>query len=100
MKNTETARPSKEMAEALAAKALEWLVQDHARLQGFMGATGLSPADLRARIHEPETLVAVMGFILSEDGMVLECCAALGVPPHQAAMIRDALPGGGEVHWT
>ncbi len=94
------ARPSQDVAEALAARALEWLVADHARLQGFMGATGLSAADLRARINDPDMLGAVMGFILSEDGMVIECCAALDVPPHQAAMIRDALPGGGEVHWT
>jgi hypothetical protein len=87
-------------AEALAAQALEWLATDPARLEGFMAATGTSVQDLRANLSAPELLGAVMGYILSEDAMVIDCCAALGVAPQQAAMIRAALPGGEEVHWT
>lgn len=89
-----------ERAEALAAEALAWLASDPARLQGFMAATGTSVADLRAHLTAPEMLSAVMAHVLTEDAMVIECCAALGIAPEQAAMIRASLPGGGEVHWT
>ena len=92
-------------AEALAAEALAWLASDPERLQGFMTATGISVGDLRAQLSAPqgrgaEVLGAVMAHILTEDAMVLACSAALAIAPEQAAMIRAALPGGGEVHWT
>lgn len=87
-------------AELLAAQVLDWLAGDPARIGAFMAACGTDPAALRAQAGTPEMLLAVLDFLLSDEAMLLACCADLGVAPTAPAMAQAALPGGAQYHWT
>ena len=91
---------SRPEAELFAARVLEWLCADAARLGAFMGATGAASADLRNVMRRPGFLLAVIDFLLADEGQLLACCEELGVPPERPAQARAALPGGAEPHWT
>jgi len=45
-------------------------------------------------------MAAVLDFVLSEDGHVLEFTAAAGLRPEAVQEARAALPGGNLSHWT
>jgi len=91
---------SQSSAEVLAAEVLGWLAQDHARIAAFLAATGTAPDSLRERVQDPAFLLAVIDFLMSDEAMLLDCCAALEVPPETPEQARSALPGGAQVHWT
>lgn len=45
-------------------------------------------------------LLAVLDFLLSDDGMVLAFCAEAGLAPHAPMAALMALQGGAGMHWT
>lgn len=87
-------------AEILALQALEWLVAQDDLLPVFLGATGASEADLRARAGDPDFLAAVLDFLLLDDAWVLRFCRAAGLPGEAVMRARAGLPGGTDPHWT
>lgn len=87
-------------AELFAAHVLEWICADSARLAGFMGATGATPASLRQNAAEPGFLMAVLDFLMADETQLIACCAALEVPAELPGEARAALPGGDQWHWT
>ncbi|MEL6169238.1 MAG: DUF3572 domain-containing protein [Pseudomonadota bacterium] len=87
-------------AETLAAEALAWIAADQEILGTFMGATGVSPDDLRTRAGDAEFLGSVLDFILMDDAWVTGFCEASGRGLEQPLRARAALPGGENVHWT
>lgn len=87
-------------AEILAVQILGWLAQDNARISAFLAASGTAPASLREQVQDPSFLLAVIEFLMADEAMLLDCCAALDVAPHQPAAAREAMPGGAQVHWT
>lgn len=87
-------------AETMALKALGWIVSADEERDAFLSASGLSPQDLMRRAGEPEVLLAVMDFLLSEDRRVIAFCDAAGLRYDALADVRAALPGGEEIHWT
>jgi len=66
----------------------------------FMGATGVSEADLRAGAQDPAFLGSVLDFVLMDDAWVMAVCEAHGLSPETAMRARMALPGGEQVNWT
>jgi len=91
---------SRESAETLGLRALGWLAGNDELLETFMGASGVSEADVRAGAGDPAFLGAVLDFLLMNDAWVIECCAALDLPGAALGEARAALPGGEQVHWT
>ncbi|MCC5969788.1 MAG: DUF3572 domain-containing protein [Pararhodobacter sp.] len=87
-------------AEHLAVQVLGWLAQDHARIAAFLAASGTAPGSLRERANEPDFLLAVIEFLMADEALLLDCCAALDLSPQTPADARAALPGGVPVHWT
>lgn len=90
----------REPAETLALKALAWLAEDADRLGVFLGACGLSPADLAASADEPEFLGAVLDHLLGDEAQLLACARDLGEAPERFLPARATLPGGEVPHWT
>ena len=90
----------RESAEAVALRALGWLVAQEDLLPGFLAATGCAPSDLPARATESEFLAAVMDFLLAEDAQVMAFCDAAGLPYDLPMRARAGLPGGDLPHWT
>ena len=91
---------SQESAETLGLQALAWLVGNEDLLPVFLGATGTSEADLRARAGDPEFSASVLDFLTMDDAWVMAFCDAHGHPYEHPMMARQALPGGAQVHWT
>jgi len=87
-------------AETIALQALGWLAANEGLLPVFLGATGASEADLRARATEPEFLGSVLDFLMMDDAWVVAFCEGQGLPFDRPMMARAALPGGSQVNWT
>ena len=91
---------SQDSAEILAIEALSWLVGNDELLPVFLGATGASESDLRARAKDPEFLASVLDFLLMNDAWVEAFCLSGGYAPEFPLRARAALPGGASVNWT
>ena len=89
-----------EAAQVIAIQALGWLVGNDELLPVFMGSTGTSAEDLKARVEDTSLLLSVMDFIMLEDQWVLDFCDVAGFDPNKLQSVRHALPGGEMVHWT
>ena len=87
-------------AETVALQALGWLAAQEDLWGVFLGATGASAAEARARAEDPEFLASVLDFVLLDDAWVCTFAEASGLPPQDVAPARAALPGGGLPHWT
>ncbi|MGY3439323.1 MULTISPECIES: DUF3572 domain-containing protein [unclassified Marinovum] len=91
---------TRESAETLGLQALAWLVGEEDLIGVFLGASGVSEVDLRARANEPEFLGSVLDFLLMDDAWVIRFCDSNGLAYDRVMMARAALPGGEQVHWT
>ena len=87
-------------AETLALQALAWLAGNEELLPVFLGASGAGADDLRQRAGDPEFLVSVLDFILLDEAWVIAFCESIHIKPDLPMIARQALPGGGDVHWT
>jgi hypothetical protein len=91
---------SRERAEVIGVLAVGWLAGNDELLPVFMGSTGVSEADLRAGLQEPDFHASVLDFLMMDDAWVIGFCDANALQYQVVAEARAALPGGGEVHWT
>lgn len=87
-------------AETVAVQALSWLAESDDLMPLFLGATGSSADEMRAQASDPAFLVAVLDFLLMDDTWVVAFCDTLALPYDTPMRARQALPGGGDVHWT
>lgn len=71
--------------EALALSALAWTLSDDARAGRLLALTGLTAADLRARIADPALHDAVFAFLEAHQPDLLACADALEVSPARLA---------------
>ncbi|MBS8225424.1 DUF3572 domain-containing protein [Vannielia litorea] len=90
----------RESAETLALKALAWLAGNDELLPVFLGSTGVSEAEVRARAADPEFLASVLDFLTMDDAWITAFCEAEGLDYAQPMQARAALPGGDLPNWT
>lgn len=100
MSKTPSGAGGQAAAEALAAEALAWMAGQGERMQDFLVASGAGPAEIRARIGDPDFLAAVLDFVLLDDTSVLDFAAHRGVTPEAVLRARASLPGGDLPHFT
>lgn len=98
MRNTTAV--GRDFAETLALQALSWLGGEEDLLPVFLGASGLTAADIRNRATEPDFLVSVLDFLLMDDAWVIGFCESAGYEYTVPMAARQALPGGAQTHWT
>ena len=91
---------SQETADTVALQALAWLAGNDDLLPVFLGATGASVEDLRARVNEPEFLLSVLEFLMMDDAWVIAFCDDKAISYDVPMQARYALPGGATTHWT
>lgn len=91
---------TRESAETVALQGLAWLAGNEELLPVFMGATGVSEADLREQAQDPVFLGSVLDFILMDDAWIIGFCETQGIDPQLPMQARAALPGGEQVNWT
>ncbi|MFC3615763.1 DUF3572 domain-containing protein [Lutimaribacter marinistellae] len=91
---------SADAAETLALGVLAWLVANEDLLPVFLGATGASEADLRARAGDRDFLVSVLDFLVMDDLWVVAFCDATGTAYDRPERARAMLAGAAGTHWT
>lgn len=91
---------TREAAETLGLEVLGWLVGQEDLIGVFLGSTGTSETELRARAGDPEFLGSVLDFLLMDDAWVVRFCDGHGLAYDRLMLARAALPGGDQVHWT
>jgi len=91
---------SQESAETVALQGLAWLAGNEELLPVFLGSTGASEADLRARATDPEFLLSVLDFLMLDDAWVIGFCDTYSMSYEQPMQARHTLPGGAPTHWT
>ena len=91
---------SPELAETIALQALAWLVGNDDLCPTFLGATGSSVDDLRARATDTAFQASVLEFVTMDDAWVMAFCDTVNIAYDQPLMARYALPGAAAVHWT
>jgi hypothetical protein len=96
-----TPRPTAETASTLALAGLTFLAEDAERLTRFLALTGIGPDHLRAAADGPETLLAVLDHLLSDESLLLVFATSKGVAPEDIAPSREALARtiGAETHY-
>ena len=80
-------------AELVGHRALLFVAENPARLERLLAETGIEPAELTARAGEHDTLVAVLGHILSDESMLLVFAAEAGIDPAQVQRACRLLAG-------
>ena len=89
----------RESAQELATSALLYLAGQPDLIEGFLGATGLQPQDLRRVATSPEMALHVLDYLLEDDRRVMDAAAELGVAPGDLMQARTALAGPGSYGW-
>ncbi|MGH6891840.1 MAG: DUF3572 domain-containing protein [Dongiaceae bacterium] len=77
----------------LGLQVLAWLASDEERLVRFLNLSGLTPRGLRATATEPESLGAVLDYLLAWEPLLLSFSEEHGVAPEIIAHSRQKLPG-------
>ena len=75
-------------AEALAARALQFLADEPRLLTRFLAVSGVAPQQLRRAAAEPGFLAGVLDFLLAHEPDLMAFSAASGRPP--AEIVRRA----------
>jgi hypothetical protein len=91
---------SQDSAEIIGLQAVAWLAANEDLLPVFMGASGVSEADLRQGLGDPAFQGSVLDFLLMDDAWIIAFCDANGLAYEVPMQARAVLPGGGEMHWT
>lgn len=78
-------------ADALALKALGWVLTEDDRAERLLALTGLTPEILRERLTERAVLAAVLDFLANHEPDLLLAADALSVPPQVLLDARESL---------
>lgn len=84
---------NQDAAQTIALQALSFLIEDDERLGGFMDTTGLDADDLRRAATDPDMLGGVLDYLLAFEPLLVEFADHANLPPEDAVMARQALPG-------
>jgi hypothetical protein len=84
-------RMSTETAQTVALKGLAFLAEDEDRVQQLFALTGMDADTLRAQADEPETLGAVLDFLLGDEGLLIRFCEASGLDPKSIHLASHVL---------
>ena len=72
-------------ADTLALEALTFVASDETELSRFLGLSGLSLSDLRQRAGDPETLRAILEYVLGHEATAKGFANAYDYTPAQLA---------------
>jgi hypothetical protein len=85
-------------ATAIALNVLVFLASDPARLNRFLGLTGLSPDRLRAEAGTAPLSMAILDHLLADESLLMVCAAELVIPAERFAAAHAVLSGAGSWH--
>jgi hypothetical protein len=77
--------------ELLALKALGFLAEAPDALSRFLAQSGVMPAELRTRVDDPHFLGGMLDFLLADDELTGQFCAAEGIEAQAVHLARHRL---------
>jgi hypothetical protein len=77
--------------QALALRALVWVLAEDDRAQRLLALTGLTPDALRVGVGDSSLLGAVLDFLCGHESDLVAAADALGVAPAELAGARERL---------
>jgi hypothetical protein len=80
-------------AEAVAAEALAFLAADRARIERFLGLTGVDPARIREVAGERPFLAAVLEYMVADEPLLLAFAEESGRPIREVTAAQARLSG-------
>ncbi|HWA03290.1 MAG TPA: DUF3572 domain-containing protein [Rhizomicrobium sp.] len=83
-----------ENAAVLALQSLAFLAGSREAIERFAAATGCDPSDMRIRADEPDFLVSVLDFLLSDETLLVEFSSEFEVDVRAVHMARHVLSEG------
>ncbi|MCP5087199.1 MAG: DUF3572 domain-containing protein [Rhodobacteraceae bacterium] len=89
-----------EQSEAVALRAMAWLVGDDENRRAFLAASGASGSELAAGAEEPDFLASVLEYLLSDDARVMAFCDDEGLAYEIPMQALSGLPGQDLRNWT
>ena len=81
----------RQSAETIALEALGFIAADDAELGRFLGLSGLSIDDLRSNAGAPETLRAVLEYVMGHEPTARAFAEAQGYRPEDMASAAHRL---------
>lgn len=78
--------------EAVALRAVAFVVADEDMLARFVALTGCGGDELRARLADPAFLGGVLDFVLADEATASAFADAEGLSPEALAAVRATLP--------
>ena len=81
-------------ATILALNALAYLAGSEDAMQRFMDLTGADRDSLRSRADEPDFLVSVLDFLLTNEGLLIDFSNDNSADVRAVHMARHILSGG------
>jgi len=83
-----------ERAATLALKGLGFLVETGPAMDRFSDLTGFAPASLRDRADDPDFLVSILDFLLTNEELLVRFCDDETLDVRAVHMARHVLSGG------
>jgi hypothetical protein len=80
-------------ATELAIAALTFIAEDPERLGRFLALSGVGPESLRTAAREPNFLLGILDYMMSDEAMLVAFAEHSGIDPMDVGRARDALAG-------
>ncbi len=84
---------SKTVADTIALNIIKFIVLDMELLSQFLTVTGLSLVSLRDNVQQPETLAAIVDFLLANEKALVRFCEDQSLSHEDIWRVRTQLPG-------
>ena len=84
---------SKTVADTIALNVIKFIVLDMELLSQFLTVTGLSLVSLRDNVQQPETLAAVVDFLLANEEALMRFCEDHSLRHEDVWRALNQLPG-------
>ena len=84
-------RARREAAETLAVAALSYLASEPEHLGGFLAASGIGPADIRAAARDAEFLAGVLDHFSANEDLLVAFAKDQDIDPGEIERARAAL---------
>jgi len=86
-------KQQQEAAAALAVAALAFIAGDGERLGRFLAITGMGPESIRAAAREPDFLLGVLDYLVSDEPLLVAFAKESDFEPEHVAQARELLAG-------
>jgi uncharacterized protein DUF3572 len=87
-------RITRNAAEQVAIRALEYLAADGERLGRFLALSGLGPQTIRTAARDRQFLAGILEYVTGDERLLVAFAATIEIPPEHVVGAHAILAGG------